>query len=107
MEVTASMLAHRMTPKVAAQTLADRVATATLDAAETRAIGRELLDALAHAHRLGVIHRDIKPANIFLHAGHALLADFGVAAITDSSSNGLTDAGVCPAIHGMANHGNS
>jgi serine/threonine protein kinase len=81
-------------PWIAGQTLADRIAGGPLAVQEVRAIGRELLDALAHAHRLGVVHRDIKPSNIFLHAGHALLGDFGVAALTASSGEGLTDAGV-------------
>ena len=41
---------------------------------------REVADALAYAHQHGVIHRDIKPANILLEDGHAVLADFGIAA---------------------------
>src|SRR5512144_387010 len=46
---------------------------------EALAITREIADALAYAHDLGVVHRDIKPANVLLQAGHAIVADFGVA----------------------------
>ena len=51
----------------------------------------QLLDALEHAHRNGVVHRDIKPANIILLAdGTVKVADFGVARIESSN---LTQAG--------------
>ena len=40
----------------------------------------EVASALAYAHKQGVIHRDIKPENILLLDGHAVLADFGIAA---------------------------
>jgi tRNA A-37 threonylcarbamoyl transferase component Bud32/tetratricopeptide (TPR) repeat protein len=57
-------------------------------------ITREIADALAYAHEDGVIHRDVKPANIMLEAGHALLADFGVAhAVAEAKDERLTRTG--------------
>ena len=43
----------------------------------------EIGEALAFAHGHGIIHRDIKPENILLHAGRALLVDFGIARAVD------------------------
>ncbi len=44
-------------------------------------IGMECAEALAAAHRVGVLHRDIKPENIMLTvAGQVKVLDFGVAA---------------------------
>lgn len=57
-------------------------------------ITREIADALAYAHEEGVIHRDVKPANIMLEAGHAVLADFGVAqAVAEAKDQRLTRTG--------------
>src|SRR5437868_12928882 len=44
-------------------------------------IGIRLLDALAHAHTLGILHRDIKPGNVLLTADRVVLTDFGIGAI--------------------------
>ena len=48
------------------------------------AIGVQVADALAFAHKHNVIHRDIKPANILMSAPNwPMLADFGIAKLRD------------------------
>jgi serine/threonine protein kinase len=55
------------------------------------AITAHVGDALAYAHKNGVIHRDIKPANILINQeGTVKVADFGLAKMNDASQRGLT-----------------
>ncbi len=53
-----------------------------LELTEALRIVREAADALAYAHRQGMIHRDMKPANLMLDRdGRVVLTDFGIAKI--------------------------
>ena len=58
-------------------------------------VAYDVADALAYAHSRGVVHRDIKPENILLSAGHALVADFGIArALSEAGGDTLTATGI-------------
>lgn len=61
---------------------------------DTARIVERIAQGLAHAHRKGIIHRDLKPDNIlFDETGEPFISDFGVAKLSESSSN-LTGSGV-------------
>src|SRR5690349_4807956 len=66
-----------------------------LDPVETRRIIREVADALAYAHKHGVVHRDIKPDNILLDraSGRPMITDFGIARAAESGMK-LTATGM-------------
>ena len=84
-------------PYVEGETLRDRLARGgELPVPEAVKLLGEITEALATAHRAGVVHRDIKPENVMLSGRHAMVMDFGVAkAVTEASSGPqLTSAGV-------------
>ncbi|TDQ46144.1 serine/threonine-protein kinase [Actinorugispora endophytica] len=56
-------------------------------------IATQAADALQAAHAQRVVHRDIKPANLFLlDTGHVKICDFGVARLSDATTQ-LTAVG--------------
>ncbi len=62
-----------------------------LDLDDALMIVEDILEALAHAHREGVVHRDIKPENIFLaRSGTETITkvlDFGIVKVMDDPRN--------------------
>ncbi|MFE6524160.1 protein kinase [Streptomyces sp. NPDC057794] len=63
----------------------------TLDPREAAGIGAKVMEALAAAHRVGVLHRDVKPGNILLdRSGRVVLTDFGIATMDDPGDGSAT-----------------
>jgi tRNA A-37 threonylcarbamoyl transferase component Bud32/tetratricopeptide (TPR) repeat protein len=89
-------LVYYVMPFVEGETLRERLRReGPLSVDEALRICREVADALAYAHRCGVVHRDIKPANILLQSGHAVVADFGIArAFRVAVSQEITSGGM-------------
>ncbi len=72
--------------------VATRRRTPTMTVHEFIGFMRDVAEALAAAHRSGVIHRDLKPTNIFLHSDRdgrivPKILDFGVSKILEEENN--------------------
>ncbi|MEV4758312.1 protein kinase [Micromonospora sp. NPDC049559] len=64
---------------LAGEELEARLRDGPLPWAEAVEICAQVAEALAAAHRLGIVHRDVTPANIMMTATGAKVLDFGIA----------------------------
>lgn len=74
--------------------LMQRIGAISID--DARLYTAELILALDHLHRMGIIYRDLKPENVLLDAhGHVLLTDFGLAKDIAKDGTASTFCGTC------------
>jgi eukaryotic-like serine/threonine-protein kinase len=72
---------------VEGETLRTRLNRTPLSVTEALDIAIQVADALAAAHKAGIIHRDIKPENIMLRPdGYVKVLDFGLAKLSEQAS---------------------
>jgi hypothetical protein len=82
---------------VPGRTMRDAIRAGALSDQDAVAAAAQVLDALAHAHRAGIVHRDVKPANILLEDRDDIavrLLDFGLAQFDGADT--LTAVGDVP-----------
>jgi hypothetical protein len=82
---------------VPGRTLRETIRAGALSDRDAVEVAAQVLDALAHAHRAGIVHRDVKPANILVEDRDELsirLLDFGLAQFDGADT--LTAVGDVP-----------
>src|SRR5258705_4668936 len=72
---------------VEGETLRQRLTLGALSVHKALAIAIQIADALAAAHKAGIIHRDIKPENLMIRPdGYVKVLDFGLSKLIESTS---------------------
>ena len=82
---------------VPGRTLRETIRATELSVEDAVEVAAQVLDALAHAHRAGIVHRDVKPANVLVEGPGELsvrLLDFGLAQFDGADT--LTAVGDVP-----------
>jgi serine/threonine protein kinase/tetratricopeptide (TPR) repeat protein len=80
-------------PYVDGDTLRGRLAAGRMDVREALTFWQHMLDALSHAHHMGIVHRDMKPDNVLVSGRNALVTDFGIAkAVVSATTAPMTSA---------------
>src|ERR1700678_326009 len=74
------------------ETLAERLRRGALPVNEIFKIGISIAEALAIAHRQGIVHRALKPGNLMLTQAGAKLIDFGLAKPLAGANSGRKTA---------------
>ncbi len=82
--------------------LAEKAGEKPLPATEAADLISKVAEAIAYAHRHGVVHRDLKPANVLIDQdGQPRITDFGLAKIIDADDELTQDGTIMGSIFYM------
>ena len=82
---TSEGLPYYTMPFVRGDSLRARLLAGPVPLTDALGILRNIAQALAYAHKRGIVHRDIKPENVLLSSGTAVVTDFGIAKALSAS----------------------